>query len=48
MGLAEKFSVRWMPAAYQDAVAFAILVAVLVVRPRGLFGARESSAVRES
>ena len=48
VGLAEKFSVRWMPAAYQDAVAFAILVAVLVVRPRGLFGARESSAVRES
>jgi branched-chain amino acid transport system permease protein len=41
VGLAESFSVAVLPAAYKDAVAFAILVTVLFVRPHGLFGSAE-------
>lgn len=38
VGLAEAFSVAVLPAAYKDAVAFAILILILFVRPQGLFG----------
>jgi branched-chain amino acid transport system permease protein len=40
VGLAESFSVSVLPAAYKDATAFAILIVVLLVCPRGLFGTR--------
>lgn len=43
VGLAESFSVSVLPAAYKDATAFAILILVLLVCPRGLFGARAVS-----
>jgi branched-chain amino acid transport system permease protein len=46
VGLAEAFSVKFLPAAYKDAMAFAILVLVLLARPHGLFGTRQAS-VRE-
>ena len=39
-------SVDW-PAAYNDAVAFVVLLVVLFGRPRGLFGRAEGEAVRE-
>ncbi len=42
VGLAESFSVSVLPAAYKDAVAFAILVGVLFLRPQGLFGSAEA------
>jgi len=48
VGLAEAFSVKFLPAAYKDAVAFTILLAVLFVRPHGLFGSREAETLRES
>ena len=38
VGLAEAFSISVLPAAYQDAVAFGILLLALFVRPHGLFG----------
>jgi len=41
VGLAESVSVYFLPAAYKDAMAFAILLLVLFVRPHGLFGAPE-------
>jgi branched-chain amino acid transport system permease protein len=41
VGLAESCSVAILPSAYKDAVAFAILIVVLFVRPHGLFGAAE-------
>ncbi|NOY80954.1 MAG: branched-chain amino acid ABC transporter permease [Kiritimatiellaeota bacterium] len=45
VGLAEAFSVYFgMPAAYKDATAFGILVAVLFVRPQGLFSSGELQA----
>ena len=47
VGLAESFSVSLLPAAYKDATAFAILLAVLFIRPCGLFGSREAEGVRE-
>jgi branched-chain amino acid transport system permease protein len=46
VGLAEAFSVSLLPAAYKDATAFGILILVLFVRPRGLFGVR-SAGLRE-
>ena len=47
VGLAESFSVSILPAAYKDATAFAILLAVLFIRPCGLFGSREAEGLRE-
>jgi len=47
IGLAEGFSGYLLPAAYKDAVAFAILILVLFLRPRGLFGSREVGSQRE-
>jgi branched-chain amino acid transport system permease protein len=39
LGVVEAFSVSVMPAAFKDAIAIAILLAILVVRPTGLFAA---------
>jgi branched-chain amino acid transport system permease protein len=47
VGVTESFSVKWLPAAYKDATAFAILLAVLFWRPTGLFGLRSGSGTRE-
>ena len=47
VGLAEAFSVCFLPAAYKDATAFAILLLVLFLRPHGLFGSREVGSQRE-
>ncbi len=38
VGLAESFAVMWIGAEYRSAVAFAVLIAILLVRPTGLFG----------
>jgi branched-chain amino acid transport system permease protein len=43
LGLIESFSVSLMPTAYKDAVAVSVLLAILVVRPSGLFGAAEAT-----
>jgi branched-chain amino acid transport system permease protein len=47
VGLLEAFSVRWLPAAYNDVTAFIILLLVLFVRPHGLFGRPGGDSVRE-
>jgi branched-chain amino acid transport system permease protein len=39
LGIVEAFSVSVMPAAFKDAIAIAILLAILVARPSGLFAA---------
>ncbi len=41
VGVLESFSVSLMPAAYKDAISVAILLAILFVRPSGLFGSAE-------
>jgi branched-chain amino acid transport system permease protein len=47
VGLLEAFSVRWLPAAYNDVTAFAVLLLVLFLRPHGLFGRPGGESVRE-
>ena len=37
VGLAESFAVMWIGAEYRSAAAFAVLIAILLVRPTGLF-----------
>jgi branched-chain amino acid transport system permease protein len=41
VGVLEAFSVSLLPAAYKDAISVAILLAILFVRPTGLFGSAE-------
>ncbi|HEX9242662.1 MAG TPA: branched-chain amino acid ABC transporter permease [Anaeromyxobacter sp.] len=41
VGVLESFSVSLLPAAYKDAISVAVLLAILFLRPSGLFGSRE-------
>ena len=43
LGVVESFSVSQMPTAYKDAVAVTVLLAILFVKPSGLFGAAEAT-----
>jgi branched-chain amino acid transport system permease protein len=45
LGLVEQMSAGYLSSAYKDAVAFVIILAVLFLRPSGLFGARSSDRV---
>jgi branched-chain amino acid transport system permease protein len=47
IGVLEAFSVSRLPAAYSDVTAFAVLLLVLFLRPRGLFGSSADGGVRE-
>jgi branched-chain amino acid transport system permease protein len=47
LGLLEAFSISVFPMAYKDAIAVMILIIVLVVKPSGLFGSRETAALKE-
>jgi branched-chain amino acid transport system permease protein len=47
VGVLEAVSVSRLPAVYNDVAAFAILLLVLFVRPRGLFGSPSADSVRE-
>lgn len=40
LGLTETFAVGFISSTYKDVVAFVVLVVVLLIRPRGLLGAR--------
>ena len=37
VGLAESFAVMWIGAEYRAAASFGVLIAILLVRPTGLF-----------
>ena len=43
VGVLESFSVSLLPTAYKDAISVAILLAILFLRPSGLFGSAEVS-----
>jgi branched-chain amino acid transport system permease protein len=45
LGVAEKLAGGFISTAFGDATAFAILMAVLAIRPQGLFGQREAVKV---
>ncbi len=47
LGILESFSIWVMPTAYKDAIAIAILLAMLFVRPSGLFGNKEAFRLKE-
>jgi branched-chain amino acid transport system permease protein len=47
VGVLEALSVSQLPAAYNDVVAFGVLLLVLFVRPLGLFGRPGGDSVRE-
>ena len=47
VGVLEAVSVSQLPAAYNDVVAFGVLLLVLFVRPHGLFGRPDGESVRE-
>jgi branched-chain amino acid transport system permease protein len=40
IGVAESVSTLFLPTDYRDSIAFAIMVLILLARPRGLFGMR--------
>jgi branched-chain amino acid transport system permease protein len=43
LGVIESFSVSLLPTAYKDAVSIAVLLAILFLRPSGLFAGRAST-----
>lgn len=45
LGLAEEFVVGYWASTYRDALAFAILILILLFKPTGLFGVRRSEKV---
>jgi branched-chain amino acid transport system permease protein len=47
LGVMESFSIMVMPTAYKDAIAISIMLAVLFLRPSGLFGSREAASLKE-
>ena len=47
LGLLESFGVWVLPAAYKDAVAIAVMLGVLFLRPSGIFGSAEAARLRE-
>ena len=40
LGVTESLTVGYISSAYRDAVAFLVLIAVLLLRPSGLFGSK--------
>ena len=47
LGIIEAFSISILPLAFQDAVAIAILLIILFIRPHGLFGSSEAARLKE-
>lgn len=47
LGIIESFSVSVLPLAFQDAIAIAILLLILFLRPHGLFGSKEVAGLKE-
>jgi branched-chain amino acid transport system permease protein len=47
LGILESFSIWVLPAAYKDAIAIAILLLILFLKPSGLFGKSDVMALKE-
>ena len=45
MGLAETFSKVYINSSLSDAIAFAILIIILIIKPSGLLGKKTSEKV---
>jgi branched-chain amino acid transport system permease protein len=47
LGILESFSIWVMPTAYKDVIAISILLAILFVKPSGLFGSAEAARLKD-
>jgi branched-chain amino acid transport system permease protein len=47
LGILESFSIWVMPTAYKDAISISLLLAMLFIRPSGLFGNREAFTLKD-
>lgn len=47
LGILESFSIWVLPTAYKDAISISILLAMLFIRPSGLFGDREAMRLKD-
>ena len=47
LGVLESFSIWVLPTAYKDAISISILLAMLFVRPSGLFGNKEAMGLKD-
>jgi branched-chain amino acid transport system permease protein len=47
LGIIESFSISVVPLAFKDAIAIAILLIILFVRPHGIFGSSEAAGLKE-
>jgi branched-chain amino acid transport system permease protein len=47
IGLAENIGITFIPPAYQDAIAFSILILFLLFKPSGIFGKEHETEVRK-
>lgn len=45
LGMAENLGIAWIPSGWKDAIAFAILIIFLLIRPRGIFGIKTEKEV---
>jgi branched-chain amino acid transport system permease protein len=48
IGLLEAFSISILPLAYKDAIAIAILLIILFIKPGGLLGKKETAELKDS
>jgi len=47
LGILESFSIWILPTAYKEAISIAILLAILFVKPSGIFGSAEAARLKE-
>jgi branched-chain amino acid transport system permease protein len=47
LGILESFSIMVLPTAYKEAISIAILLAILFVKPSGIFGSAEAARLKE-
>lgn len=45
LGVAENLGIAWIPSGWKDAIAFAILIIFLLLRPRGILGIKSQKEV---
>jgi len=47
LGILESFSIWVLPTAYKEAISIAILLAILFIKPSGIFGSAEAARLKE-
>ncbi|MDC7233929.1 MAG: branched-chain amino acid ABC transporter permease, partial [Spirochaetales bacterium] len=47
LGLIESFSISILPMAFKDAISIVILLVILIVKPSGIFGSSQASALKD-